>query len=66
MRDVSSFSGSREFAAYLGLTPRQNSSASKDRLGPVSKMGKRYLRKLLAIFIIAMAMATLCEFGHAS
>jgi transposase len=43
------FSGPREFAAFLGLTPRQNSSGGKERLGRVSKMGNRYLRKLLVV-----------------
>ena len=33
VQDVSAFSGSREFAAFLGLTPRQNSSGAKERLG---------------------------------
>ena len=43
------FLGPREFAAFLGLTPRQNSSGGKERLGRVSKMGNRYLRKLLVV-----------------
>ncbi|WP_292278682.1 transposase [Mesorhizobium sp.] len=43
------FSGSREFAAFLGLTPRQSSSGGKERPGRVSKMGNRYLRKLLVV-----------------
>ena len=30
VQDVSSFSGSREFSAYLGMTPRQNSSAARN------------------------------------
>jgi transposase len=47
--DVSGFSGPREFAAFLGLTPRQNSSGGKQRLGRISKMGNRYLRKLLVV-----------------
>ena len=47
--DVSAFSGPREFAAFLGLVPRQNSSGGKERLGRVSKMGNRYLRKLLVV-----------------
>ena len=47
--DVSGFSGPREFAAFLGLTPRQNSSGGKLKLGRVSKMGNRYLRKLLVV-----------------
>lgn len=47
--DVSGFAGPREFAAFLGLTPRQHSSGGKARLGRISKMGNRYLRKLLVV-----------------
>jgi transposase len=43
------FRSGREFAAFLGLVPRQNSSGGKDRLGRISKMGDRYLRKLLVV-----------------
>ena len=49
VRDVSTFSGPREFAAFLGLTPRQHSSGGKERLGRVSKISNRYLRKLLVV-----------------
>jgi transposase len=49
VQDVSAFSGPREFAAFLGLTPRQNSSGGKQRLGHISKMGNRYLRTLLVV-----------------
>ena len=49
IEDVSAFSGPREFAAFLGLTPRQNSSGGKEQLGRISKMGNRYLRKLLVV-----------------
>ncbi len=49
VQNVSAFSGPREFAAFLGLTPRQNSSGGKERLGRVSKKGNRYLRKLLVV-----------------
>ena len=49
VQDVGAFSGPREFAAFLGLTPRQNSSGGKERLGRVSKMGNCYLRKLLVV-----------------
>lgn len=49
IHDISAFSGPREFAAFLGLTPRQSSSGGKERLGRVSKMGNRYLRKLLVV-----------------
>jgi transposase len=47
--DPSSFSGPREFAAFLGLVPRQNSSGGKTKLGPITKMGNQYLRKLLVV-----------------
>ncbi len=47
IQDTSSFAGPREFAAFLGLTPKQNSSGGKQRLGRISKMGNRNLRKLL-------------------
>lgn len=47
--DPSTFAGPRQFAAFLGLTPRQNSSGGKARLGRISKMGNAYLRKLLVV-----------------
>jgi transposase len=49
IQDTSSFAGPREFAAFLGLTPKQNSSGGKPKLGRISKMGNRYLRKLLVV-----------------
>jgi transposase len=49
IQDTSSFAGPREFAAFLGLTPKQNSSGGKLKLGRISKMGNRYLRKLLVV-----------------
>ncbi|UYQ72259.1 IS110 family transposase [Pelagibacterium flavum] len=47
--DPSQFRSGREFAAWLGLTPSQNSSGGKDLLGRITKMGDRYLRKLLVM-----------------
>ncbi len=49
VQDAAAFSGPREFAAFLGLTPKQNSSGGKQKLGHVSKMGNKYLRKLLVV-----------------
>lgn len=49
INDPDSFSGPREFAAFLGLVPRQHSSGGKPRLGAITKMGNRYLRKLLVV-----------------
>lgn len=47
--EVASFASARAFAAFLGLTPRQRSSGGKERLGRITKMGDRYLRKLLVV-----------------
>jgi transposase len=47
--DASVFSGGREFAAWLGLVPRQHSTGGKARLGRISKMGNRDLRRLLVV-----------------
>jgi len=47
--DPSAFRSAREFSAFLGLVPRQNSSGGKDRLGRISKKGDGYLRKLLVV-----------------
>ncbi len=41
------FSSGRQFSAWLGITPLQNSSGGKERLGRISKMGDQYLRRLL-------------------
>ena len=45
--DAHEFSTGRQFAAWLGLTPRQSSSGGKTRLGGISKRGNVYLRTLL-------------------
>ena len=49
VQDFGAFSSGREFAAFLGLTPREHSSGGKPRLGRITKMGDRYLRKLLVV-----------------
>ncbi|GAA5052244.1 IS110 family transposase [Erythrobacter westpacificensis] len=46
---VETFSRGRDFAAWLGLTPRQHSSGGREKLGSISKMGERTLRRLLII-----------------
>ncbi|CAN7504354.1 IS110 family transposase [Phyllobacterium sp. LjRoot231] len=55
----STFAKGRDFAAWLGLTPKQNSTGGKTRLGKTSKMGQRDLRRLLIIGAMAMV-------GHAA
>lgn len=46
---VATFRKSRDFAAWLGLAPRQHSTGGKQRLGSISKMGERTIRRLLII-----------------
>jgi transposase len=43
------FRSGRQFAAWLGLVPKQNSSGDRQRLGGISKQGDRYLRRLLVV-----------------
>jgi len=47
--DPGIFRSGRGFAAWLGLTPRQNNSAGKRRSGRISKQGQRSLRTLLIL-----------------
>jgi transposase len=45
--DPKHFDSGRDFAASLGLVPRQDSTGGKTKLGPISKRGNGYLRRLL-------------------
>jgi transposase len=47
--DAKVFRSGRQFAAWLGLVPKQHSSGGKDKMGGISKMGDRYLRHLLVL-----------------
>ena len=47
--DPAAFKSGRHLAAWIGLPPRQNSTGGKERLGRISKMGDRYLRRLLVL-----------------
>ena len=47
--DPGQFRNGRHFAAWIGLVPKQNGTGGKMRLGRISKMGDRYLRKLLVL-----------------
>ena len=44
---IHAFGRGRQFASWLGLTPREYSSGGRRRLGRISKRGDRYLRLLL-------------------
>ena len=47
--DRDAFRGGREFAAWLGLVPRQRSTGGKQRLGRISRLGDKYIRQLLIV-----------------
>ena len=47
--DPKVFRSGRDFAAWIGLVPRQDSTGGKQKLGPISKQGDRYLRRILVI-----------------
>jgi transposase len=47
--DLDTFASGRNFAAWLGLVPRQRSTGGKAKLGSVSKMGQTDIRRLLIV-----------------
>jgi transposase len=47
--DPKAFRSGRDFAAWIGLVPRQDSTGGKQKLGPISKQGDRYLRRILVV-----------------
>ena len=51
---IGNFPSARHFAAWLGLVPRQHSSGGKDRLGRITKMGDRTIRRLLVTGAMAV------------
>lgn len=55
--DVTGFQSSRDLAAWIGLTPKPHSSGGKEHLGRISKMGNRYIRRLLYLGAMAQIAA---------
>jgi transposase len=53
------FKRGRDFAAWLGLVPRQHSTGGKQVHGKISKMGQRDIRRLLIIGAMAVVRAAL-------
>src|SRR5260370_21365241 len=49
MTDPKSFRSGRDFAAWIWLGPRHESTGGKQKLGPISKRGDRYLRRILVV-----------------
>jgi transposase len=60
--DFSQFRSGRHFAAWLGLTPKQNSTGGKPRLGSISREGNERLRQLLVLG--ATSVVRLAKPGH--
>lgn len=52
--DAKAFRSGRDFSAWIGLTPKQNSSGGKERLGEITKQGDRYLRSLFVVGALAV------------
>jgi transposase len=52
--DPKAFRSGRDFSAWIGLVPKQNSSGGKERLGSISKRGDRYLRGLFVAGALAV------------
>lgn len=52
--DATAFKSGREFAAWIGLVPRQYSTGGKQKLGGISKQGDRYLRRVLVVGAMAV------------
>jgi transposase len=48
------FRSGRDFSAWVGLVPKQNSSGGKERLGNITKRGDRYLRSLFCAGALAV------------
>jgi transposase len=55
--DVSNFKVARDLAAWIGLTPKPHSSGGKEKLGKITKMGNRYIRRLLYLGALAQITA---------
>ena len=49
VQDPKGFRSGRDFAAWIGLVPREDSTGGKQKLGPISKQGNRYLRRMLVV-----------------
>lgn len=52
--DPKVFASARHFAAWIGLTPRENSTAGRQRLGRISRQGDATLRRLLVVGATAL------------
>jgi transposase len=49
LSDPKVFRSGRDLAAWIGLVPREGSTGGKQKLGPISKQGDQYLRRILVV-----------------
>jgi transposase len=52
--DPKAFRSGRDFSAWIGLVPKQNSSGGREKLGSITKQGDRYLRSLFTAGALAV------------
>jgi transposase len=57
--DAGQFASARHLAAWLGLVPRECSTAGKQRLGGISRAGDERLRQLLVLVLVLGATAVI-------
>jgi len=64
--DPNAFRSARDFAAWLGLTPKDHSTAGKSRLGKITRAGDEMLRSLLVNGAMAVIKQVMHGKGHPS
>jgi len=64
--DLATFDSGRNFAAWLGLVPKQRSTGGKTRLGSVSKMGQTDIRRLLIVGAMSVILWVVRKGGSAN
>lgn len=63
--DPHAFRSGRDFAAWLGLTPKDHSTAGKQRLGVITRAGDEALRRVLVVGATAVIQQARRGRGHA-
>jgi transposase len=64
--DPGAFTSARHFAAWIGLTPKDHSTAGKTRLGKITRAGDERLRSILVAGATAVIQQAMCGRGHPS
>jgi len=64
--DPGAFTSARHFAAWIGLTPKDHSTAGKTRLGKITRAGDERLRSVLVAGATAVIKQAMCGRGHPS